>query len=172
MTVMPLEEYDRLPSTRAEAPVDAIGFRLHFRHQILVALDMGPAGRPDLHERKLLLIRRVLIEKTLDSAEPLRNAFGIIDPIDAKPHESRLDSQLTEQFGSFRARSLRWGRSAVLLEGHADREGPDRGEVILAADGEMFPIDPRFQRVIHGLQKIVAVRLDMESDQIRSEHSV
>jgi len=94
--MMPLQEDDWLPSARAEAAVDAIGFRLHFRHQILIALDVSAAGRADLHESKLFLIRGVFLEEPLDSAKPLGNALGIVHSIDAKTHEARLDSQLAE----------------------------------------------------------------------------
>src|SRR5436190_1369935 len=49
VAVMPIQEYDRLPSTRAETAVDAIHFLLYFRRQILITLDVRPAGRADLN---------------------------------------------------------------------------------------------------------------------------
>src|SRR6476646_9225312 len=79
VAVMPLQEYNRLPSTRAETAVDAIHFLLYFRRQILITLNVRPAGRADLNKREMSLIRRELLEKSFNSAEALRNAFGIVD---------------------------------------------------------------------------------------------
>ena len=36
----------------------------------------------------------------------------------------------------------------------------------------MFPVDARFQSSVHRLQEVVAVRLDMKADQVRSQQSV
>ena len=39
-------------------------------------------------------------------------------------------------------------------------------------DREVLPIDARFQRAVHRFQEVVAMRLNVESDQIRSQHAV
>jgi hypothetical protein len=36
----------------------------------------------------------------------------------------------------------------------------------------MFLVDARFQGTVHSCQKVIAMRLNVESDQIRSEHAV
>ena len=58
------------------------------------------------------------------------------------------------------------------LEIHADGKRLDHGAMVFAVDGKMFPIDSRFQRAVHGLEEVVAMRLDVKSDQIRAQHSV
>jgi len=47
---------------------------------------------------------------------------------------------------------------------HADRIRPHAREVALAIDGEAVPFRERFQGAVHGLQKIVAVRLNVKSN--------
>ncbi len=42
----------------------------------------------------------------------------------------------------------------------------------LAVDGEAVPLGDRFHSVIHGFEKIVAVRLNMETDQVCPEQSL
>ena len=50
-------------------PIDPFGFRLYFAEEIMIALDVGTAGGPDLDERKLSLILRILIEKRFNPEE-------------------------------------------------------------------------------------------------------
>ena len=50
---------------------------------------------------------------------------------------------------------------------HADGMRPDDGEMIIAIHGEVFPIDAAFDGLVHRFQKIIAMRLDMETDQDR-----
>ena len=64
----------------------------------------------------------------------------------------------------------RW--PSVCSVSHADRERPDQREVAVAVDREALPIDARFQRAVHGLQKVVAVRLDVEADQVGAQQAV
>ena len=42
----------------------------------------------------------------------------------------------------------------------------------VALDGEMLPVDSRFQRTVHRLQKVVAVGLDVEADQVGAQQAV
>ena len=78
-----------------------LGFALDFRHEILVPLNVGTAGRANLDERELLPVRRLLFQKPLDSAEPLWNSFRVVDAIDTHTQEGSLDAQVAEQCGSF-----------------------------------------------------------------------
>ena len=57
-------------------------------------------------------------------------------------------------------------------EGHADGERPDIGEMLAAAYGEMLAIDSRLERAIDGIQKIIAMGLNMEADQVRSQQPI
>ena len=44
--------------------------------------------------------------------------------------------------------------------------------MLTAIDREVLPIDTGLQGAVHCFQKVVAMRLDVESDQVRSEHAV
>src|SRR6476646_6584250 len=44
--------------------------------------------------------------------------------------------------------------------------------MFLAVDGKVFPVDARLQAAIYCLQKVRAVRLNMESDQIGSQQAL
>ena len=95
--VVSLQKHDRFPGARAEAAVDSIRFHFDFLHQILIAPDVSPAGRPDLNKGKPPLVVRILIEKPFDSAKPLRNALGVVDAVDSHSHIVRFDAQFAEQ---------------------------------------------------------------------------
>ena len=60
----------------------------------------------------------------------------------------------------------------ILAEGHADGERMHLREMTAAIYREMLAVDPRLQRAIHGFQKIVAVRLNMEADQVRAQQAI
>ena len=44
--------------------------------------------------------------------------------------------------------------------------------MVAAVDGQALPIDAGLQRAVHGFQKIVAVRLDVEADEVRAKQAV
>src|ERR1035438_3735954 len=94
MIVMPLEEDDGFPVLVFKAAIDAIGFAFHFVDEVLVAADVCTAGSADLDEGEAAYIRRIALEKALDAAEALGNAFGVVEAIHANSEVIRLDSQL------------------------------------------------------------------------------
>ena len=59
-----------------------------------------------------------------------------------------------------------------IREVHTDGERPHQGEVIQTSNRKVFPIDARFQDSVHGLQEVVAVRLNVKPNQIGAEQSV
>ena len=83
MVVVSFQKHDRLPVSGLESPIDAFRLALDLRNQFLIAIDMGTARRADLHEREAALIGGVLIQESLDAAEPLWNSLGIVQAIDA-----------------------------------------------------------------------------------------
>ena len=58
------------------------------------------------------------------------------------------------------------------IRGHADRERTHLRQVAAPVDGKVLPLDARFQRTVHGVQKVVAVRLNVKADQVRAEQPV
>ena len=82
MAVVPVQENDGPPSTVAEAAVNALGFFLHLRRQILIALDVCAAGRADLDEGEFFAVGGIQVEQPLHAAQPLRDAFRVVDAID------------------------------------------------------------------------------------------
>ena len=59
-----------------------------------------------------------------------------------------------------------------MVDGDADGKRLHERAVAVAGDREMLAVDTAFERAIHGLQEIVAVRLDVEADQIRAEQAI
>src|SRR5260370_41815612 len=76
VAVVALAQDDGLPVVGLEAPVDAVGDGLNLSQKIMVALDVGAAGRADLHESELLLIARIFFEKALDGPEAFEGSTG------------------------------------------------------------------------------------------------
>jgi hypothetical protein len=66
---------DGFPFAKLKAPVDAFRFGFNLAQQIMVALDVGAAGRRDLDERKLTAIDRILLQEQLDRSKTLQNTF-------------------------------------------------------------------------------------------------
>ena len=114
-----------------------------------------------------------MFEQSLDRAQALWNAFRIVDAIHPQPDVGGFDSLVAKQRGPFRCRESRHRFSAgVAVEGDADRKWPHRGRMLFAVDREMLAIDARLQGLVDGLQEIVAVRLDVESDQVGGQHAI
>ncbi len=87
VTVVLGEQQNRLPSAALKLPVDSLGFRFHFEQQILVAFDLRPARRADLHEGETFPVGRMLLEQTFDGSKPFDDAFRVVDPVDAHAEE-------------------------------------------------------------------------------------
>ena len=61
---------------------------------------------------------------------------------------------------------------AIFLERHADGIGPHPRQMTLAIDLEAIPCGERFDGAIDARQKIVAMRLDVEADQVGAQQPV
>src|ERR1700680_824752 len=96
MAVVPAEKNDRLPSFGLKPPVDAVRLSFHFGDKILIPLNARAAGSPKLHKSELLQIVRILVEKTLDSPEPLHDSLCVINTIHAHTEEENLRPQLRQ----------------------------------------------------------------------------
>src|ERR1700758_1420600 len=55
---------------------------------------------------------------------------------------------------------------------YGESERTNQRRLAVALHGEPLPLDPRFQRAIHGLEEIVAVGLDVKTNQVRAKQAV
>src|SRR5207253_5072257 len=85
--VLLLEVKDRPPRIRAPAPVDLVHQRVDIVVEILVLTDMGTAGHADLDKLQSLPKLRILLEQPVQSPQPLQDALGVIDAVDADGQE-------------------------------------------------------------------------------------
>ena len=162
-----LKEYDWLPPIHLETQVDAFRFGVHFRQQVAVSLDLGAAGSAYLDKSELLLVCGIFVQESLDAAKLFQNSLGVIDSINTHPHIRSVYTEALEQRRSLKVtRSMRSGRRGRLGEGDADRKRPHRGGMAGTVDGGAVPLDSAFERPIYRLQKVHAMRLRMEADQV------
>jgi len=77
-------------------PVDAFGLRLNLGEEIVIALDVGSARRPDFDEGKLPPVGRVPVKEPFESPQTFGNSLGVINAVDANPHETCLDAEFLE----------------------------------------------------------------------------
>ena len=61
---------------------------------MVIALDVGTAGRAYLYEGEAVLIARVRLDETFDRAEALENAFCVIDTVHSDAEERAFDAEL------------------------------------------------------------------------------
>src|SRR5260370_41069404 len=168
-----LAKYDGFPARGLEAGVDAVRFGANFVEEILVAFNVRAAGRADLHEREPLLVGGVELEQTLEGAEALEDSLGVTDAIDTNPEERSLDVHLGAKRGAFFAGVARFADClGILRKRHADRIGPPPRDVALPVYSKAVPLRERFESAVHSLQKDVAVRLNMKTDEIGAEETI
>ena len=168
---VPFQKDNWFPLPGLESLVDALRFRFYVRDQVLIAVDMGTAGSADLYMREAALVGRMLLQKPLNASKSLRDALGVVQPIDTNPQvislaiEPGCDGSTLGAHGQV---SIGIARCAF-LEVDADGEGTNRSKVAALGYRKALPFDPRFQRPVNGLQEIVAVRLDVKADQVRAQ---
>ena len=131
---------------------------------------MGATGRPDLHERELPAIHRVPLQEPLNGLKTFRYPLGVVHPVHAHSHQQGLHAQLAQQvrpvyIDGFVGRVGLRGLGYI----HADGKGTDRGAVVTALDGKMFPVHSRFQGAVHRFHEVVAVGLDMKTNEVRTQ---
>ena len=80
-----------------ETPVDPVGFRIHFGQQVVIAFDVGPAGRSNLDEGEFALIGWIFLQEALDCEKTLQDSFRVVDPVYSDPEESGLSAQTAHQ---------------------------------------------------------------------------
>ena len=96
MAVLAIQKDDRLPLSALETPVDALRFGFHFGQQIVIALDVGAAGRSDLDEGELALIAGIFFKKALDGKKALEDSLCVVDAVDSDSDVGRIDPQAAQ----------------------------------------------------------------------------
>ena len=97
MAVLALQEDDRSPLASLKPPVDPVGLCFYFRQQIVVALDVGPAGRSNLYECEVPLVLGIFFEKTFNREKAFEDAFGIVHTIDPYAEKGRFHALSAQQ---------------------------------------------------------------------------
>src|SRR5580698_1756692 len=115
----------------------------------------------------------MLVEHPLDRPESLEDSLGVIDAIDADAEIAHINSQLGQNFPP-RGCAIAVQIAVMPRVGvsHADRKWPDQRLMPLPAYRETVPVRICFERPVHRLQKIIAMRLHMKPNQIRAQQSI
>src|ERR1039457_1321539 len=170
---MPLNQDNWFPAGGLETRIDPFSFNGDFVQKILVTLDLRTARSADLHERKTALICRVQLQKPLYTAEAFDYAFGVIDAVDSNAKQTSFYAQLFAQRGALRSGTAsRFVLRRDFGEGHADGVRAHARDMALAVNGEPVPFGERLNRAVNCFQKIVAMRLNMETDEVSSQKAV
>ena len=132
---------------------------------------MDPARRTDLDEDKTPLEIRVERQQAVHRPQPFRDALGVVHAVDAEEHRQVADAEPAPQPALLAP--LVFGRKAGRAVGvDADRLRPDVRDLAAARHGEAVHLDARLQGAVHRLQEVVAVVLDVESQQVVAEQAV
>src|SRR5579871_1029604 len=177
VAVLAGQQDDRLPVTGLKTLIDPVGFASHLLDQIVIARNVSPAGRADLHESEFLFVSRAFFQEALNTAETFRNSLGVVDAIHSDAHEGSAHAEFRQQRRALQMGKIRpaGGFGGVFrfgVQSHANGKRPDQGLVAAARNAESTPVNSGFQCVIHGVEEIIAVGLDMEANQVRSEQAV
>src|SRR3989338_1700769 len=134
---------------------------------------MCPAWGSQLHKAEPLLILRVLLQEPLDSAKTLQNSLGVIHPVHSHPKIIDLDPQLFEQ-GHAIPLGLMSGGDILECGWERDADGKrlDRTCMVLFNDRESLAVYSALHRSVHRVQEVVAVVLCVETNYIRTQHSI
>ena len=140
---------------------------------MLITIDLGAAGGANLHKRKAALVGGVKFEKVLDASEALQNSLGVVEAIDADPQQACFDAEFGAERGAFVAGVAPLERfRRGLRKRDTDRVGAHASHVASAVDGETIPFGESFEGAVHCCQEIIAVRLDVETDEIGSQKAI
>src|SRR5580704_11714460 len=173
MRVMFAEKYDRFPPACLESRIDAIRLRAYFFEKVFVAVYFGAARRSYLHEGEAMLEGRVKIQEVFDAAETLDDSLGVVNAIYPHAQQAALYTQFARERRALFSGVSRFVYGVpIFRKRYADRIRPHPRNVSLPIDRKTVPLRQRFHGTIHRFQKIVAMRLDMEADQVRAEQAI
>ena len=130
-------------------------------------------GEPICTKVNSPLVGGTFFKEGLDAAEAFRDALGVVDAVHADAHEGGLDAQVVEQRGAFQVRQVLGQRFGVrAIDRDADGERLYQRQMPFAQNTEALAVDARLESAIDRIQEIVAMALDVESDQVGAEQSV
>ena len=150
--------------------VDRCHQGVDFVVEILVLGDFRPARRTHLQKHEPFAPLRVALEKPIDGAQALRNALRVVHAIDADGQRPLVSQsvRLAERLNVAAADAVL--RDALHVD--ADRKRADLGFVRGARDRKVLVVDARLDEAIDRVEKIVAMQLHVEAEQIAAEQAV
>src|SRR5262249_1313752 len=99
----------------------------------------------------------------------LADAFRVVDAVDSDSQELRRDAQVRQEF--FLRRGC-GGGAVGIGEWDADGEGLHQSQGAGGPDGKGLPVDAAPEGLGDGLKKIIAMVLDVKTDDIGAEHAL
>src|SRR5271157_978360 len=170
MGVVPHEKNNGLPVANLKPVVDSFRFCIDLLHELLIARNVRATGSTNLHQGEAALVSRMKLKEAFDPAEPFDDPLGVVQAIDTDSEKRRFDAQLGTKYAALLTCAARRLRFAIGLgKCHADGIRAYASDMALAINGEAVPLGQSFQGVIHRFQEIVAVRLNVKTDQVGSE---
>src|SRR5579872_6256154 len=155
---VPSHQDDGFPRAVSPLAGHGIGLLLQFAVQNFVIRDSRPARHTYLQEHESSNILRVIFKEAIDGMEPVRNALGVVNPVDSD----------TEDFGSAPEflpplRHRRWlnagGHLDSLLKVNTNGKWPDNRAMTAPAHKSVFAVDSGLNRAFNCLEEISAVVL-------------
>ena len=136
---------------------------------MLIFVDARAGRRGDLNECEAANPLRVDLQQTLDGSEAFHDALCVVETVDTDTElvlgrniVDLADAAATVGHGLLD--HLRFRRP-----GDGDRVTAHRGELAAKRDGEGFPVDARFEKPIHRVNEIVAMKLSVEAENAAPE---
>src|SRR5580658_3632657 len=172
MAVVAVQEYDGLPIVGLKAAINAFGFLDGLFHQVVIALNVRAARGADLHKRKLAPVSRTFFEEPLNGAEFFRDALRVIHAVQAATEKRRANAKLAKQTRALEMGKLERRHGVLGITRHANGDRTNQGVVAVPVDGEVLALNAGFERAVNGIEKVIAMRLQMEADQISAQQPV
>jgi hypothetical protein len=153
---------------------------IHLTHQAvnlvvqqLVLGNPSAARHTDLYEHEASGILGMLAQKAINRAQPFRNPFRVIDPVNSDANnliaaQSQLRAPAIHLF-ECRVASC---QVILLFKIDTDREWPHLSRLASARDLVQLAIDLRFQNAVYCVEKILAVIAQIEPEQIIAQQAV
>ena len=140
----------------------------------MVTIDLGATRGADLSQGESTLKLRVLIEQTFDRAETLEQSLRVVDAVHTDSENLGFDTEGLAQRGALvgLAREQFAAGRGGFRKRDADRIRSNAGRVPESSDSEPIPLGERLDGPIHARQKIVAVPLRVEADQVSAEEAI
>ena len=166
--VRAVEVPDGDPARLAEVAVDATDGVLHERALLRVVRQVGAGGHRDLDERDLAAPRREERQEAPERAQALRDALGVVEPIDAEHQPAGRDR--LEQGGDLLRVLCSSGGFLEALRADPDGEGAD-------ADAPPAELDhvvahARGRERAHAAAEVVDVAAGVQADEVELEHLI